>query len=90
MSLNSTTLAETEHSTYIDMLLNPDKLPQYQMDVSKAKTDIRDERHQSCHDSFPFSFLPSFIPYKKRSMNVKVMTNFSPIHKQGCFCKTRP
>ena len=68
MSLNPTNPTEVEHSTYIDMLLNPDKLPQYQMDVSKAKTDIRDEWHLSCHDSFPFYviiFLPSIIAYKK-------------------------
>ena len=54
IGLNPTTPTEAEHSTYIDMLLNPDKLSQYQMDVSKAKTDIRAEWQIRCHLSLPY------------------------------------
>ena len=43
MLKNPKILTEPRHTTYIDMLLNPKKLTHYQMDVSKAKKDIRDE-----------------------------------------------
>ena len=33
-----------DHSSNIDMILNPDKLTQYQVDVAKAMNDIRDQR----------------------------------------------
>ena len=35
---------EIEHQTYIDMMLNPEKLNQYRIDVDKAEKDIRAEQ----------------------------------------------
>ena len=35
-----------EHSTHLDMILNPDKITQYQMGVAEAMKDIRDKRQQ--------------------------------------------
>ena len=35
---------ESESSSYIDMMLNPEKLNQYKMDVRKLEEDIRAEK----------------------------------------------
>ena len=35
---------ESESSSYIDMMLNPEKLNQYKMDVQKLEEDIRAEK----------------------------------------------
>ena len=38
----------TDRLTNIDMMFNPDKITQYQIDKDKALADIRDEKHQMC------------------------------------------
>ena len=35
-----------DQSNHIDMILNPDKITQYQMGVDEAMKDIRDKRQQ--------------------------------------------
>ena len=45
-SLNNKIFTGDEQSNHIDMILNPDKISQYQMDVAEAMKDIRDKRQQ--------------------------------------------
>ena len=40
---------KVEHSTHMDMMLNPDKVTQYKLDVMRTENDIRAEQDRSCH-----------------------------------------
>ena len=42
------TSGEPENSLYIDMMLNPEKQNQYQMDVDKLERNIRAEEQTIC------------------------------------------
>ena len=52
---------EDEYSTHIDMMLNPDKINQYKMDVKKTEHDIRFEWNKMALVIIAFG---TNLPYK--------------------------